>query len=117
MESQDSWFKYANNTEIDIKENCIEQAKAPLLRQRPTFPHPFKMGVTPVKLRSRDPRRRQVFLVDPVILYGRTETPMADPQNISQGSSEVFLLRDLSMEDVSIPSEGEDNLVLDVDDE
>ena len=42
---------------------------------------------------------------------------MADPHNIAQGSSEVFQLRDLSMEDVSIPSDAEDNLVINVDDE
>ena len=42
---------------------------------------------------------------------------MADPQNIAQGCLEVFLLRDLLMEDVSIPLDGEDRLVINVDDE
>ena len=87
------------------------------MTHRPPFPHPVKSGVAPSKISGRDPRRRQVSLASPTRLYGRAETPMADPHNIAQGSSEVFQLRDLSMEDVSIPSDAEDNLVINVDDE
>ena len=83
MESQDTGFEYGGTTEIDIKEHRIEQAEEPTLLHRPPdfiwppFPHPLKTGTTPAKLIARNPRLRQVSLAS---LYGRTATPMADPQ-------------------------------------
>ena len=68
-----------------------------------------------MKLSSRNPRRRQASLASPAILYGKTATPMADPLNIAQGSSDMFQLQDLSMDDMAMPLDGEDNLVIDVD--
>ena len=41
---------------------------------------------------------------------------MANPQNIAQGCSEA-LFRDLAMDDISLPSDGEDRLIIDVEDE
>ena len=41
---------------------------------------------------------------------------MADPQNIAQGCSEA-LFRDLATDDISLPSDGEDRLIIDVEDE
>ena len=123
MESQDSGFKHASTTEIDIKEHGIGQAEEPIstdmppVYNDPPFPKPSRSRGAPVKLNARDPRRRQVSLASTASLYGRTATPMADPMNIAQGSSDMFRLQDLSMEDAAMPSEGEDNLVIDVDNE
>ena len=41
---------------------------------------------------------------------------MADPQNIAQGCLEA-LFRDLATDDISLPSAGEDRLIIDVEDE
>ena len=41
---------------------------------------------------------------------------MADPQNIAQGCPDP-LFRDLATEEVSLPSDGEDRLIIDVKDE
>ena len=48
-------------------------------------------------------------------MYGRAETPIADPHNIAQGCSDA-LFRDLATEEVSLPSDGEDRLIIDVKD-
>ena len=42
---------------------------------------------------------------------------MANPQNIAQGCSEAHLFRDLSTDDISLPSDGEDMVVINVEDE
>ena len=41
---------------------------------------------------------------------------MADPQNIAQGCSDA-LFRDLATDEVSLPSDGEDRLIINVEDE
>ena len=41
---------------------------------------------------------------------------MADPQNIAQGCPEA-LFRNLATDDISLPSDGEDRLIIDVEDE
>ena len=69
----------------------------------------------PRRLSTRDPRTRHVSLASPTSLYGRAETPTADPQNIAQGCSDD-LFRGLLTEEVSLPSDGEDKLVIDVED-
>ena len=117
IESQDSGFKYASVTEIDIKEHGIDQAEGFPTTHGRHLPDLAKTARPPPKSGGRDPRLRQVSLASPTSLYGRAETPMADPQNIAQGCSETQLLRDLLTEDVSLPLEGEDRLVIDVDDE
>ena len=117
VESQDSGFGYAGVTEIDIKEHCIDQIEDFLTIQGLHLPNPTKTARPPPKSGGRDPRLRQVSLASPTSLYGRAETPMADPQNIAQGCSEAHLFRGLLTEDVSLPSEGEDRLVINVDDD
>ena len=123
MESQDSGFKHASTTEIDMKEYGIGQAEESILTNRPPVfnvppsPHQPRSGGTPVKLSARDPRQCQVSLASPASLYGRTMTPIADPLNIAKGRSDMFQLQDLLMEDVSMPSKGEDNLVIIIDNE
>ena len=71
----------------------------------------------PPKLGGRGPRLRQVSLASPASLYGRAETPMADRKNIAQGCSDASLFRDLLTDDVSLPLEGEDRLIMDLEDE
>ena len=117
IESQDSGFEYASVTEIDIKEHCIDQAEDSPTMHRLHFPDPAKTGRPPPKSSGRDPRLRQVSLASPTSLYGRAETPMADPQNIAQGCSEAHPFRDHLRKDVSFPSDREDRLVIDVDNE
>ena len=80
---------------------------------KPRAEHP---GRPPRRLSTRDPWTRHVSLASPISLYGRAETPMADPQNIAQGCPDP-LFRDLAKEEVSLPSDGEDRLIIDVEDE
>ena len=56
VESQDSGFKYASVTGIDIKEHRIDQAKDPPTMHRPPVPNPVKTGRAPPKISGRDPR-------------------------------------------------------------
>ena len=49
-------------------------------------------------------------------MYGRAETPMADLQNIAQGCL-GDLFQGLLTKEVSLPSDGEDKLVIDDEDE
>ena len=117
MASQDSGFEYNSTSEIEIKEHRIEHTEEPTPRHGPPIPavppprhQPEK--TRPSNLSPRDPRLRRVSLASPATLYGRMAIPMANPQNIAQGSME-----DLSMEDTSTPSEGEDTLIIDFDSE
>ena len=117
MASQDSGFEYNSTSEIEIKEHRIEHPEEPTPRHGPPIPavppprhQPEK--TRPSNLSPRDPRLRRVSLASPATLYGRMAIPMANPQNIAQGSME-----DLSMEDTSTPSEGEDTLIIDFDSE
>ena len=98
---------------MDIKEHGVEGcSKAPNLR----LPGQNNTAGPPRRLSTRDPRRRQVSLASPTSLYGRAETPMADPQNIAQRCSDA-LFRDLATEEASLPSDGEDRLIIDLEDE
>ena len=112
-ESQDSGFGCVRTTEMDIKEHGVKGCSmAPDLH----LPGQNNTAGPPRRLSTRDPRTRQVSLASPTSLYGRAETPMADPQNIAQGCSDD-LFRDLATEEVSLPSDEEDRLVIDVEDE
>ena len=71
---------------------------------------------TPGRLSTRDPRTRHVSVASPLSLYGRAETPMADQQNIAQTRPDG-LFHGLSTEEVSLPSDDEDRLVINVEDE
>ena len=90
VESQDSWFEYASTTEIDIKEHHIEPTEEPSSTHGLPFIQPPRAEATQARFRSSDPRLHHVSLASPASLYGRTTTPMADPQNIAQGSVDVF---------------------------
>ena len=112
-ESQDSGFGCVRTTDMDIKEHGVEGcSKAPDLR----LPGQNNTAGPPRRLSTRDPRTRHVSLASPTSLYGRAETPMADLQNIAQGHSDG-LFQGLSTEEVSLPSDGEDKLVIDDEDE
>ena len=117
VESQDSGFGYTTATEIDIKEHLIDQTEELLTTLGLHLPDQDSTARPPPRLSGRDPRLRRVALASPASLYGRAETPMADPQNIAQRCSDAHLFRDLSTDDISLPSEGEDWLVIDVEDE
>ena len=98
---------------MDIKEHGVKGCSmAPDLH----LPGQNNTAGPPRRLSTRDPRTRQVSLASPTSLYGRAETPMADPQNIAQGCSDD-LFRDLATEEVSLPSDEEDRLVINVEDE
>ena len=116
VESQDSGFGYARATEIDIKEHCIDQTEECSTTLDLHLPSQGDTARPPRRLSARDPRLRQGSLASPASLYGRAETPMADPQNIAQGCSEA-LFRDHGTDDISLPSDGEDRLIIDVEDE
>ena len=109
VESQDSGFEYASTTGIDIKEHRIEQTEELLSTHGLPFIQSPRAEATPAKFSARDPRLRHVSLASLLSLYERTATPIADPQNIAQGSADVFQFRDLSME-------GEDSLIIGFDD-
>ena len=97
---------------MDIKEHGVKGClTAPDLH----LPGQNIMAGPPQRLSTRDPRMRQISLAIPTRLYGRAETPMSDPQNIAQGCSDA-LFRDLATEKVSLPSDGEDRLIIDVED-
>ena len=93
VESQDSGIGGSRREEIDLKDHGIEGCAA----VRP--PH------TPS---SRDPRRRKVSVAGPSRLYGRTSTPMIDPQNIA--STEAT-------NDASVSSDEEEKLIICLGDE
>ena len=88
VESQDSGIGGSRREEIDLKDHGIEGCAA----VRP--PH------TPS---SRDPRIRKVSVAGPSRLYGRTSTPMIDPQNIA--STEAT-------NNASVSSDEEEKLVI-----
>ena len=118
VESQDSRFEHASAMEVDIKEHVIdptEETRPAVLGlsfDEPPPSHRARSKGEPVKLSSRDPRQRRVSLASPVILYGRTAAPMVYPSNVAQGTLDVIQLQDLSMD--AMASDGEDNLVIDV---
>ena len=93
VESQDSGIGGSRREEIDLKDHGIEGCAA----VRP--PH------TPS---SRDPRIRKVSVAGPSSLYGRTSTPMIDPQNIA--STEAT-------NDASVSSDEEEKLIICLGDE
>ena len=93
VESQDSGIGGSRREEIDLKDHGIEGCAA----VRP--PH------TPS---SRDPRIRKVSVAGPSRLYGRTSTPMIDPQNIA--STEAT-------NDASVSSDEEEKLIICLGDE
>ena len=104
-ESQDSGFDGTRNMEIDIKEHGIEGCSA---TPEPRAPVGNERTDQPRSLITRDPRARQVSVAGPSRLYGRAGTPMINPQNIA--------LTDPA-EEASIPSDGEDKLVIVLGDE
>ena len=104
-ESQDSGFDGTRNMEIDIKEHGIEGCSA---TPEPRIPVGNERTGQPRSLSTRDPRARHVSMADPSSLYGRAGTPMVDLQNIA--------LTDPT-EEASIPSDGEDKLVIVLGDE
>ena len=104
-ESQDSGFDGTRNMEIDIKEHGIEGCSA---IPEPRIPVCNERTGQPRSLSTRDPRARHVSMADPSRLYGRAGTPMVDLQNIA--------LTDPT-EEASIPSDGEDKLVIVLGDE
>ena len=104
-ESQDSGFEGTRNMEIDIKEHGTEGCSA---APEPRIPVRNERTGRPRSLSTRDPRARHVSMADPSRLYGRATTPMVDLQNIA--------LTDPT-EEASIPSDGEDKLVIVLGDE
>ena len=104
-ESQDSGFDGTRNMEIDIKEHGIEGFSA---TPEPRIPVGNERTGQPRSLSTRDPRACQVSMAGPSRLYGRAGTPMIDLQNIA--------LTDPT-EEASIPSDGEDKLVIVLRDE
>ena len=104
-ESQDSGFDGTRNMEIDIKEYGIEGCSA---IPEPRIPVCNERTGQSRSLSTRDPRARHVSMADPSRLYGRAGTPMVDLQNIA--------LTDPT-EEASIPSDGEDKLVIVLGDE
>ena len=93
VESQDSGIGGSRSEEIDIKDHGVEGCAA--VRR----PH------SPI---SRDPRIRKVSVAGPSSLYGRTSTPMIDPQNIASTGA---------TNDASVSSDGEEKLVIVLGDE
>ena len=93
VESQDSGIGGSRREEINLKDHGIKDCAA------------VKPPHTPS---SRDPRRRKLSVAGPSSLYGRTSTPMIDPQNIA--STEAT-------NDASVSSDGEMKLVIVLGDE
>ena len=91
--------------EIEIKEHGIEGCSA---TPEPRAPAGNERTDQLRSLSTRDHGPRQVSVAGPSRLYGRAGTPMIDPQNIA--------LTDPAKE-VSIPSDGEDKLVIVLGDE
>ena len=98
-ESQDSGFGCVRTTDMDIKEHGVEGCST---APDPQTPGRNNTAGPPRRLSTRDPRTRHVSLASPTSLYGRAETPMANPQNISQGCSDD-LFRGLLTEEFSLP--------------
>ena len=112
-ESQDSGFGCARPAEINIKEHVVEGFSTAPDVQNPA--RNITEG-TPGRPSTRDPRTRHVSVASPLSLYGRAETPMADQQNIAQSRPDG-LFQGRSNEEVSLPSDDEDRLVINVEDE
>ena len=99
-ESQDSGFEGTRNMEIDIKDHGIEGCSA---APEPRIPVRNGRTGSPRGLSTRDPRTRHVSLAGPTSLYGKARTPMADLQNIAQNGA---------TDEASLPSDGEEKLVI-----
>ena len=119
IESEDSGFRCASAPEVDIKEHILDPqeetrptTRGTSLDELPPSHRPRSKG-EPTKLSSRDPRQHRVSLTSPAVLYGRSATPMVDTSNVAHGTLDGMRLRDLSMD--AMMSDGEDNLVIDVD--
>ena len=112
-ELQDSGFGCARPAEIDIKEHGVEGCAT-----APDAQNPARNTTegTQGRLSTRDPRTRYVSVASPLSLYRKPEAPMADQQNIAQSRPDG-LFHGLSTEEVSLPSDDEDRLVINVEDE
>ena len=104
-ESQDSGIGGSGSAEIDIKDHGVEGCSAA------RGPHPLAHnGGTDSQRRpsSRDPRVRKVSIAGPSSLYGRSSTPMLDPQNIASSGA---------IDSTTGSSDGEEKLVIFLGDE
>ena len=104
-ESQDSGFEGTRKMEIDIKDHGIEGCSA---APEPRIPVRNERLGSPRGLSTRNPRARHLSVADPSSLYGRAGTPMVDLQNIAHTDAN---------EEASIPSDGEEKLVIVLGDE
>ena len=91
--------------EIDTKEHGIEGCST---APEPQTPARNGMAGSPRGLSTRDPRTRHVSLAGPTSLYSIAGTPMADLQNIAQTGA---------TNEASLPSDGEEKLVIVLEDE
>ena len=104
-ESQDSGFEGTRNMEINIKDHGTKGCAA---APEPRIPVRNERTGPPRGLSTRDPRARHVSMADPSSLYGRAGTPMVDLQNIAHTGA---------TDEASIPSDGEEKLVIVLGDE
>ena len=98
---------------MDIKEHGIEECST---APDPQIPGRNIMGGSPRRLSTRDPRTTDVSLASPISLYRRAGTPMAHLHNIVQSRTDK-LFQSSSNNEVTLPSDGEDKLVIVVKDE